>query len=417
MIGLVDGNNFFVSCERIFNLRLRERPVSVLSNNDGCVVSRSNEFKALNIPMGTPYFQLRDLIKPHGLVLISSNYELYGDISHRMIETLHVFSDAIEQYSIDEAFIDLKRPGSDYYSCAQEIRNTILQWVGVPCGVGFAQTKTLAKIANHIGKKSPDGIFVMPDDPSEILAETPVEDVWGVGRKLAPKLQQIGICTAQQLASSNLESMRHRFSITLVRTMLELRGQPVVENEKEEALSQSISWSRCFGQPVEEYSDLAESVAHYTSSAAEKLRKEGQCAAGIRIYFQYYPEYRPHLLDGGFDTVHVIFEHPTASTSEMLSQITPKLPSIFRKGRRYKKSGILFFGLEREDPAQLSLFQPSAEIVRSKKLSAVRDQLNRQYGRGSIFNLSEGIDKKWQMRREHLSPGYTTDWNQLLRVK
>ena len=214
MIGLIDGNNFFVSCERIFDPTLENRPVAVLSNNDGCCISRSNEFKALGIAMGTPYFQLRPLISRYGLVLRSSNYELYSDISHRIISLLHRFSPDVEQYSIDEAFIHLELPsGSDYFKFGTDLRSTILKWIGVPCGVGFAPTRTLAKIANHIGKKSPQGVFVMPQERRSILENTSVEEVWGVGRKLAPKLNSSGIRNAWQLACQDVSAMSKKHSI------------------------------------------------------------------------------------------------------------------------------------------------------------------------------------------------------------
>ena len=208
MYGLIDGNNFFVSCERVFDPKLEGKPVAVLSNNDGCCVSRSNEFKALKIPMGTPYFQLKPMIAEYGLILKSSNYELYGDLSRRVIAVLGTFSPDVEQYSIDEAFIGVSMTDPDeLFEFGRKVRATILKWVGIPCGVGFAPSKTLAKIANHIGKKEPSGVFVMPSDPSPILDSLPVSEVWGVGRKLAPKLERIGIRTAGQLARTDRKSV------------------------------------------------------------------------------------------------------------------------------------------------------------------------------------------------------------------
>ncbi|MBR2633011.1 MAG: Y-family DNA polymerase [Lentisphaeria bacterium] len=279
MTGLIDGNNFFVSCERIFDPALDGKPVAVLSNNDGCCISRSNEFKALGIAMGTPYFELKPLISRHGLILKSSNYELYSDISKRIISLLNRFSPDVEQYSIDEAFIHLDLPQEqNYFDFGCRLRKTILQWVGIPCGVGFAKTRTLAKIANHIGKKSSSGVFVMPDDPRRILENTPVEDVWGVGRKLAPKLIRQGIRNAWQLSIQDISEITKKHSVLLGKTILELRGTNALDERDPEELSQSISCSRCFGSPVTEFDDLAESVAHYTAAAAEKLRKEQQTA-------------------------------------------------------------------------------------------------------------------------------------------
>lgn len=418
MIGLIDGNNFFVSCERIFDLSLAGKPVAVLSNNDGCVISRSYEFKALNIPMGTPYFQIKPLIARHGLILKSSNYELYGDISRRIITTLQEFSPDVEQYSIDEAFIQLNlEKNNNYFDYGKIIRNTILQWVGVPCGVGIAATKTLAKIANHIGKKSPDGVFVMPDDASGVLAAIPVGDVWGIGRRLTPKLETAGIRNAGQLAAADEVWLQQKFNIGVARTAMELRGQTVFSEDNPEELSQSISCSRSFGRPVVELTELSEAVAHYTAQAAVKLRGEGQTAAGVNVYFQYYPEYAPRALAGGFTSTTVTFPSPTASTTAMLTAIIPQLKGIFIAGRRYKKAGIIFFGLESGAARQLDLFTDTAKNEKAERLSAAVDKINRKFGAGAIFNLAEGIERPWAMRRDLLTPSYTTNWDQLLRVK
>ena len=340
MIGLIDGNNFFVSCERVFDPSLVGKPVAVLSNNDGCCISRSNEFKALDIAMGTPYFQLRPLIAKYGLILKSSNYELYADMSRRIISLLSRFSPDVEQYSIDEAFIHLELAGkADYFQYGKNLRQTILQWVGIPCGVGFAPTRTLAKIANHIGKKSADGVFVMPDDRKIILEKTPVEDVWGVGRKLSPQLKRAGIHNAWQLAIQDVAAMSKKHSVLLGKTILELRGINALDEKDPEELSQSISCSRCFGSPVTEFDDLTESVASYTATAAEKLRKENQTAQGANVYFVMYPEYTPYPMPGAVNQITVTFDFPTDDTSKMMKYIRPELKRIFHSGRRYKKSG------------------------------------------------------------------------------
>jgi len=418
MIGLVDGNNFYVSCERVFDPSLEGKPVAVMSNNDGCCISRSYEFKALNIPMGTPYFQLKPLIPKHGLILKSSNYELYGDLSRRVIATLSTFTPDVEQYSIDEAFIHVTLPaGGDYFEFGRKVRQTVLQWVGIPCGVGFAKSKTLAKIANHIGKKQPSGVFVMPDNPREVLLKLPVSEVWGVGGRLTAKLEKLGLRTAWQLACADTGDIRKRFSVILAKTVLELRGESVIEHEDPDALSQSISHSRTFGKPVTEFDEMVESVCTYTARAAEKLRKEHQLAAGVNIYFQYYPEYEPRRLDGGFTSTTINFETPTANTGRMLSAITPKLRGIFIPGRRYKKSGVLFFGLESEANRQVDLFADTARDEKDERLSKALDKINAKYGRGTIFHLSEGIKKPWQMRRDMLTPNYTTSWSQIPEVK
>ena len=418
MIGLIDGNNFYVSCERIFDLTLAGKPVGVMSNNDGCLISRSQELKALNVPMGTPFHELRPLLDKHGIILRSSNYELYGDISRRVIAVLNEFTPEIEQYSIDEAFIHVNRPsGTDYGALGGEIRRTILQWIGIPCGVGFARTKTLAKIANHIGKKRPDGVYVMPDDAEPVLSQLPVSEVWGVGRRLAPKLEALGFRSAWQLAMADEALLRRKFNITLAKTARELRGEPMIEAEDPEELSLSISCSRSYGHPVTELAELAESVAHYTAQAAEKLRKEGQRAAGVNVYFQYFPEYQPSELEGGFSGTTVLFETPTAVTAEMFHAISPKLAGLFLPGRRYKKAGVVFFGLESGELRQLDLFGSATSDEKGERLAAAMDRINRQFGRGTLFHLAEGVEKPWKMKREFLSPSCTTNWSQLPEVR
>ena len=415
MIGLVDGNNFFVSCERVFDPSLERKAVAVLSNNDGCCISRSNEFKALQIPMGTPYFKLRHLEKKYDLHFRSSNYALYGDMSRRLLLVLSDFVPRVEQYSIDEAFIHPELPETtDFYSLGCTLRNTLLRWLGLPCGVGFAPTKTLAKIANHIGKKKPSGVFVMPPDPSEILKKTPLEEIWGVGRRLVPKLEILGIHTAFDLARQDLSDLKKRFSVLLAKTALELRGVRCIEDEDPEELSKSISCSRSFGHPVTEFCDLEESVAAYTARAAEKLRKENQVASGANVYFQYYLENA--TLPGGLVSSTVSFDCPTDDTSVMMQKIRPKLKGIFLPGKRYKKSGVLFYGLESASSSEGDLFAPSG-IQGPSELFKVVDQLNARYGRGTLFTLGEGIKKPWQMKRSLLSQDYTTSWDQLLKVK
>ena len=424
MIGLVDGNNFYVSCERIFNPKLEGRPVAVLSNNDGCVISRSYEFKALNIPMGTPYFKLKPMLDAYGIVVKSSNYELYGDISRRIISVLQEHCHDVEQYSIDEAFVymDLHKgyDVAEYESFASLLRSRVLNWIGVPCGVGFAKTKILAKIANHIGKKLPTGVFVMPENPKAVLEKLPVDEVWGVGRRLAIRLQQMGIITAWQLANLDRDILQKKFSITQVKTADELLGLPRFERENPEEPSQSISCSRSYGYPVENLDELRESVAHYIAQAAEKLRKERLRAAGASVYLQYYPEYGLNAQDGGYVSTVIAFDSATNATSQMLSSVLPAVDALFIKGRRYKKSGILFYGLESEQMQQLELFADENKVKqkeRGERLARVVDSVNSQLGRNTLFYLSEGISRPWQMRREFLTPDYTTSWDDLPIVR
>ena len=417
MIGLVDGNNFYVSCERVFDPRLEGKPVAVLSNNDGCCVSRSNEFKALGIPMGTPYFKLKPDIKRLGIILRSSNYELYGDLSRRVIATLREFVPAVEQYSIDEAFIyPAEGDDADFDALGRHIRETVLKWVGIPCGVGFAPTKTLAKIANHIGKKTAGGVFVMPRDPMPVLRATPVGEVWGVGRRLAPKLEALGIRTAAEFAAHDDARIKRKFGVTLARTQMELRGKPCIADDDPDAASQSVSCSRSFGHPVTELADLEEAVADYAARAAEKLRRERLLASGANVYFVMYPECQPVALPEGIAATTAMFDAPTDDTGRIAAALRAKLPGLFVKGRRYKKAGVIFFGLESADVRQGDLFATEGQ-GESSKLYKVVDSLNARFGRGTVFSLGEGIGKPWRMKRGMLTASYTTDWGQLLEVR
>ena len=417
MFALVDCNNFYVSCERVFDLSLVNKPVAILSNNDGCVISRSGELKTLGIKMGVPYFQLNPLIKAHGIEIRSSNYELYGDLSKRVMTVLGDFSPDVEPYSIDEAFLSLSLPdGAGYFAYGQQIRRRIMKWVGIPVGVGIAPTRTLAKIANHIAKKLPEGVFVMPEDNTALLAQLPVEDVWGIGHRLADKLNRLGINTAGQLKSQDDAFIRRQFNVCVARTVMELNGTPAIDMDSIEEPSKSISCSRSFGHPVIDLRDLTEAVAVYTSTAATKLRKENQKAAGANIYFQYYPEYGNQALEGGITGTTVIFDFPTGDTGTMLKKIAAVLPGIFIEGRRYKKAGVVFYGLESAAAVQQDIFS-YAEASRRDKLYEAVDKINKQFGRKALFHLAEGVLRPWTMKRDHLSPNYTTDWTQIPEVK
>ena len=430
MIGLVDGNNFFVSCERVFNRRLVGRPVAVLSNNDGCCVARSNEFKALGISMGTPYFQLKHREKTGELFFCSSNYELYGDMSNRIISILREEAVDVEQYSIDEAFIyPPTTAAADYIAYGKRIRAKVLRWVGIPCGVGFAPTKTLAKISNHIAKKQPDGVFRLPDDPTEILAKLPCDEVWGVGRRLAPKLRAERILTAQHLRDAHDDTLRSIGGVTLLRVAMELRGISCHEERDYDADPDSISCSRSFGEPATTQEALAESLASFTAQAAAKLRRHGLLAAGCNIYAQIFAkgggispersEPRQRSLEG-WDCVGrtVMFPAPTDATNVILRGISDEVKYLYLPGVRYRKTGIVFFGLEKPSVArQTDLFEETPPTERSRLYAAV-DAINARFGKGKVFSAAEGIGKKsWHMKRQKLSPRPTTRWDELMVVR
>jgi len=416
MIGLVDGNNFYVSCERVLNRKLVGKPVAVLSNNDGCCVAMSPEFKALGIPRGTPYFQLKDREAPKGtydgLIFLSSNYELYGDMSRRIVSILRQEAVDVEQYSIDEAFIyPPTTADADLMEYGAALRKKILRWVGIPCGVGFAKTKTLAKIANHIGKKLPGGVFVMPDDPTDILAKLPTSEVWGVGRRLPSKLRAERIFTAKDLRDANDDILRSAGGVVLLRTAMELRGIDSNQDRNYDADPDSVSCSRSFGEPVTTLEALSESIASFTAQAAVKLRKHKMLASGCNIYAQY-----GSALEDNFTGRTVVFPDPTDATNEMLKAIAEEVPALFMQGQRYRKSGMVFFGLEKAGTARQLDFFTETKAREQSKLYEVIDGLNKKYGKGSVLSASEGLRSRkplWTMRRDKLSGVTTTDWAHL----
>ena len=415
MIGLVDVNNCFVSCERVFNRSLVGRPVAVLSNNDGCCVARSNEFKALGIAMGTPYFQLKNREKSGELVFCSSNYELYGDMSRRLISILRDEALDVEQYSIDEAFImPPNNPDLGYAEYGKRLRAKILRWIGLPCGIGFAPTKTLAKIADHIAKKRPEGVYVLPDDPTEILAGLPADEVWGVGRRLVVKLRAEQIFTAKDLRDAKDDVIRSVGGVVLLRTAQELRGIPSNDDKDYDADPDSVSCSRSFGEPVTTLEGIAESLASFTAQAATKLRKHGLLASGCNVYAQIF-----HSGGGGdFLGRTVMFPTPTDATNEMLKAIREEVDALFIPGTRYRKTGVVFFGLEKVGTArQLDLFSPVEKSEASPLYKAI-DSLNKRYGKGKVFSAAEGLgDRSWKMKRGKLSKRSTTRWDELMTVR
>ena len=432
MIGLVDGNNFYVSCERVVNPKLNGKPVAVLSNNDGCCVAMSPEFKALGIPRGTPYYQLKDREFPRGdLIFCSSNYELYGDISRRIIQVLRERAVEVEQYSIDEAFIWPPSVAGNreegigkrewYLEYGKSIRAQVLQWIGIPCGVGFAKTKTLAKIANHIGKKRPEGVFVMPDDPTDILATLPTDEVWGVGRRLPVKLRAERIFTAKDLRDAPDDIVRSVGGVTLLRTATELRGIPCNQDRDCSTDPDSVSCSRSFGEQITTMDALMESIASFTAQAATKLRRHGLLATGCNVYAQVA---KPGLFEdgGGWDRSFygytVTFPEPTDATNVMVRAIHEQIGSLFVKGAKYRKSGIVFFGLEKVGAAyQADLFAP-AETREKSKLYETIDALNAKFGKGKVFSAAEGVGTPaWRMKRSKLSKRATTNWDELLTVR
>jgi DNA polymerase V len=401
-IALVDCNNFYVSCERLFNPKLLNRPVVVLSNNDGCIVARSNEAKAIGIPMGAPFFMYKDLIQTQNVAVCSSNYTLYGDLSARVHNTLCNFCDKIEHYSIDEAFLVL-----DDTSTAFEIRSTILQNIGINVSVGVASTKTLAKVATDFAKKRTDGVFIFEN--REILKEIRVEEIWGIGSKTAKKLYSFSVFTAADFLNKEDAWIKKVFGIVGVRIAQELRGISCLEIETVEAKKKSMVRSRSFGRAVSDIVELDEALSFYTSSAALDLRKQHLLACYLQVFLTLgFKRYRV--------SCHMTLSTPTNHTPTLLEKAKKALRSIYIEGNEYKKVGIFLGGLIDQSTVQLNLLEKPLSD-RHSKAQEVMDQINKRYGKGKIIYAAEGIKKEWMCKRELKSLNYTTNWNEILTIK
>lgn len=421
-LALVDCNNFYVSCERVFNPKLEAKPVVVLSNNDGCVVSRSNEVKALGLKMAEPWFKLEKLSKQHGIIAYSSNYALYGDLSARVMSILSTFSPRQEIYSIDECFLDLS--GFDPQSLmayGQTIRQTVKRNVGIPVCVGIADTKTLAKLANHCAKKElsgNDGVcdFGQMDkvEGRALFAGIPVKEVWGVGPNISRKLLNMGIKTVEDLRTTSADKIRSQFSVVLSRTVNELNGTPCIELEDAGTPRQQIMVSRSFGAAVTELEELIESIAYYTTGAAEKLRHDGSVATSLCVYIRtnQFTEAEAKYQQ----SIVVPLSQPTDDTMKLVSAACHGLKTIYRRGFRYKKSGVLLMGLQARKTIQPTLFDDPAKQARSASMIRTMDAINKKMGSGSLTLAASGTQCRWAMRRESKSPNYTTDWKELLAV-
>lgn len=418
-IALVDCNNFYVSCERVFNPRLEGNPVVVLSNNDGCAVARSNEVKALGIKMGEPWFKMKDVAQKHGIIALSSNYSLYGDMSARVMSILSDFSPNQEIYSIDECFLDLDGfDSSSLMDYGQKMRQTVRQSTGIPVCVGMADTKTLAKLANHCAKKGLAGSngvcnFGSMDEQqlSALFSAIPVGEVWGIGRRISAKLNEMGILTIQDLRSSDAEYIRQQFSVVVERTVNELNGIPCIELEDAAQPRQQIMVSRSFGNEVSQLADLSESISYYATLAAEKLRHDGSVASSLCIFVRTNP-FKDDVPQYSRSMV-VPLLRPTDDTLKLVHASLQGLKNIYKNGYGYKKSGVLLMALQPKGTIQASLFDDPEGQAKSNSMMSVMDAINRKMGKGSVTVASSGVRQRWAMRREKKSPGYTTEWGEL----
>lgn len=420
-IALIDGNNFYVSCQRVFDPSLNGKPVVVLSNNDGCAVARSNEVKALGVPMGAPWFKFKDLAKQHGIIAYSSNYALYASMSNRMMSILRQFSPDQEIYSIDESFLDLTGFQSrDLIAYGQQIRQRVLKWIGLPVCVGIGSTKTLAKLANHCAKKQPNfnGVCnfneMTQNDLNQIFSEIEVGEVWGVGRKLAPKLNGLGINTVLELKQADPERLRQLFSVVMEKTIRELNGTVCIELEEVAPAKKQIVSSRSFGYPVQDYNSLAESITLYVSRAAQKLRKQHSFTGSVYVYIRTSPfKENDSFYSNGLT---IPMPTPTDDTRQLVNVALWGLKRIYKPNFNYAKAGVMLSELVPAEGVQSDLFSTAQTSPKSEKLMVTMDAINKKMGKESIKLASEGFKRPWKMKQESKSPSFTTRWEDLMRV-
>lgn len=415
MFALVDCNNFYASCERLFRPDLRGKPVAVLSNNDGCIIARSNEVKALGIPMGAPTFKFAPLIKQHNVHLFSSNYELYADMSYRVVEVLRTLAPEVEVYSIDECFLSLR--GMQHYDLLEFghlIKQRVTNWTGIPVGVGIAPTKSLAKVANKQAKLS-EGVCVLDDGRycQQALQQFPVEDLWGVGRQYAKKLNAYGIVTAADLTAMPDKWIKQEMTVQGLRLVLELRGISCIPLEEMPEPQKALAVTRSFGKRLTEIHDVREALAHYVTRAGEKLRAKGLQARHMQV-FLHTSRFSNEPYYGNARSITLPWH--TNYTPELMQHASTLLISIYRKGFRYSKCGVVLTDLLPASEIQNDLFSAGRNTEKQQKLMQAVDALNTRMGKHTVAYAGAGIRKSWSMTRNQLSPCYTTRWEELASI-
>ena len=428
MLALLDGNNFYASCERVFQPRLVGRPVVVLSNNDGCAIARSDEAKALGIKMGAPWFQIRHLEDEAGLVALSANFALYGDMSDRMMSLAAGLGHRQEVYSIDECFVDLEGIPGDLVQRAHKIRARIHRWIGIATCIGIAPTKTLGKLANHIAKsaeRKPGSYpahhaqvchlgMVSDSERIALLQATEVGDIWGVGRKLSVQLNQAGIYTAHDLAQADPVTIQRRWSIVLAKTVRELNGTPCLTLDDIPPDKQQIACTRSFGRPVTELSDLLEAITEFTSRAAEKLRRQNSQAGQLMAFIRTSPFRQNDKQHSAYRTIPL--PSPSSDSAHLTEVACAIVRHIYRPGHKYAKAGVMLMDLQPNTTEQLSLPLGSEEPKTRTRLMTALDSINSKWGRGTLHLASAGTAGKlrtWEMKQERKTQGFTTDWDGL----
>lgn len=426
MKAIVDCNNFYCSCERLFMPRLDDKPVVVLSNNDGCIVSRSDEAKKLGIPMAEPYFMAKPVIQQHQVSVFSSNYHLYGDLSWRVMETLRqlVGANNVEVYSVDECFIELNNiPPDELRVKVLQLRHTIEQWTGIKVSIGVAPTKVLCKLANHIAKnnkRKTDCVAILdtPDKIQRALQQTKVGDIWGVGRQYAKKLTDVwGIYDAWQLSRMS-ESFAHRQlgGVVGVRLIKELNGDPAKDLQEELVNKKMIATTRMFGTPVSNIGDIKEAIATYTSRAAEKLRRQYCAAKGISIFVVTKDQsHQQNFKQTGTISKHILLPAATSATHELIKPAVQLVDALFEQGQVYKKAGVMLSHIVPDSAIQGNLFVNGAKNG-ERKLMSMMDNINFSQRDDVLKFASSGTTRDWKMRQEHRSPRYTTRWDELFEI-
>ncbi len=416
IVALVDCNNFYVSCERVFQPKLWGKPVVVLSNNDGCVVARSPEVKALGVAMGVPFFKIAPLVRKHDIQVFSSNYALYGDLSNRVMTTLEQFSPEVEIYSIDEAFINLSNFAqmnlSEY---ATSIKETVRQWTGIPVSIGIGPSKVLAKVATEVAKKTKLGVYHLEsaEQADEILSKMPVRDIWGIGSRLNKWLNTQGILTALQFKQADEGLIQKKMGVVGQRLLLELKGYSCLPIEVMPNPKQETCVSRSFAKPVTNLGELKEAITLYLSRAAEKIRNQKQ-RANILIVFIRSSIYSEQPVSRS-----LAITLPTASnyTPELLAHALGSLETIYLPNYQYKKAGVILSGLQPESIRQCNLFETERDLQSQENLIAVVDQINRKYGAETVTFGIVGKRQSWRMRAEKSSWRFTTKWDELPLAK
>jgi DNA polymerase V len=425
MKAIVDCNSFYCSCERVFKPHLEKKPVVVLSNNDGCIISRTDEAKKLGVGMAGPYFKAKDIIESNNVTVFSSNYNLYGDMSRRVMETLKylVGENNVEVYSVDEAFLDLNPFNNNFFDSAMSIRNTVEQWTGVAVSVGVAPTKTLAKLANNMAKKDKETsqcvtVLDTKEKIAEALKKTKVKDLWGVGNQFANKLNSFGITTAWDIYNLSEEWMRRYLGgVVGVRLLKELHGEESILMDKELINKKMITTTRMFGSPVTELSDIKEALATYTARAAEKLRRQHSAASVINVFVIPKEESKSNSFSHGpIVGTHTILPRPTVLTHELIKPAMKMAERIYQQGRSYKKAGVILSGLVPDTSIQANLFEPPAKNI-GRFLMEMMDNINFSMRDDMVKFASTGTKRNWKMRQEFHSPRYTTRWEELYKVK